>query len=250
MVLALTLAMACLAVSTALARPSLEMRQRAQVISHCIVPGTAALTFDDGPYEYMYEITSMLRAHNVSATFFFNGENYGCIYSPENARRVKHAYDQGHQIASHTWSHADLTALSLDKISNEMQRVDKAIEKITGATPSFIRPPYGLYNEKVLRVAAARRQSIVLWDLDSGDSLNINISAQKSRYDQTLRRHPKTILALNHEVYPSTVHSVLPYAIKQLHSAGYRMVTVAECAGLSPYHSRSKPAHRDSSWHC
>ena len=39
----------------------------------------------------------------------------GCIYTAENAKRVKFAYDQGHQVASHTWAHKDLTILSRDQ---------------------------------------------------------------------------------------------------------------------------------------
>lgn len=35
-----------------------------------------------------------------------------CIYSDTNAKRVKFLYDQGHEIASHTWRHKDLTTLS------------------------------------------------------------------------------------------------------------------------------------------
>ncbi|KAF5335968.1 hypothetical protein D9611_006388 [Ephemerocybe angulata] len=255
------------------ARPSLGIRQTAKVISHCTVPNTAALTFDDGPFQYMYDITATLRAANVSATFFFSeyykaviesddsifnsnalflldGNNYGCIYSPENVKRVKHAYDMGHQVASHTWSHADLSILSLSKISTEMSKIDQAIERITGASPSFMRPPYGKYNDRVLQVAAGRKQSIVLWDLDTGDSLGASVAEQKGQYTQVAKRHPKTVLALNHEVYESSIRDVLPHAIKQLRSSGYRLVTVAECVGANPYQSKGKAVLRDSSWHC
>ncbi|RXW23907.1 hypothetical protein EST38_g1953 [Candolleomyces aberdarensis] len=166
LVVVVAMVMLVLSCTAAQARPSLEMRQRAQVVTRCTVPGTAALTFDDGPYQYMYDITATLKKSNATATFFFNGNNYGCIYDPDNVKRVKHAYDQGHQIASHTWSHADLTTLSWDKLSSEMQKLDQAIERITGAVPAFIRPPYGNHNDRVLQVAAGRKQTIVLWDLE------------------------------------------------------------------------------------
>jgi len=38
-----------------------------------------------------------------------------CIYDEESAKRVKFAFDKGHQIASHTWSHAHLKELSHDQ---------------------------------------------------------------------------------------------------------------------------------------
>ncbi|KAG9060711.1 Carbohydrate esterase 4 protein [Linnemannia hyalina] len=106
----------------------------------------------------------------AKGTFFVNGDNYDCIYSGGSIARLKNAYNNGHQIASHTWSHSDLTTLSKDQINNEMSLVEQAIKRITGATPAFMRPPYGAYNNLVLEVAGALENKVVYWDFDSGDS--------------------------------------------------------------------------------
>ena len=37
-----------------------------------------------------------------------------CIYSADNINRVKYAYANGHQVASHTWAHLDLATLTQD----------------------------------------------------------------------------------------------------------------------------------------
>ncbi|KIM44539.1 carbohydrate esterase family 4 protein [Hebeloma cylindrosporum] len=228
----------------------LERRQRASVITRCTVPNTAALTFDDGPFNYIYDINKVLKANNAVGTFFFNGRNYGCIYSADNAKRVKFAYDQGHQVASHTWAHKDLTTLSRDQLTSEFARTDEAIKRITGATPAFMRPPYGKYNNAVLDVAGARKQSVVIWDFDSGDSSGISVAAQKTRYTQLASRRPSTVLTLNHETYASTAYDVLPHAIKQLRAKGYKFVTVAQCLGRAPYQNVGAPAARTAAWTC
>jgi peptidoglycan/xylan/chitin deacetylase (PgdA/CDA1 family) len=44
-----------------------------QIITSCTVPGTIALTFDDGPYIYSQEIVDALTAAGHRATFFQNG---------------------------------------------------------------------------------------------------------------------------------------------------------------------------------
>ena len=44
-------------------------------ISHCTVPGTVALTFDDGPYPYTSDLLDILRANNATATFFITAVN-------------------------------------------------------------------------------------------------------------------------------------------------------------------------------
>lgn len=82
----------------------------APVIYRCTIPGTIAITFDDGPFLYTNGLLDILRSRNVKATFFFNGNNYGRI--EDFASAVKRAYVDGHQVASHTWDHKDLTTLS------------------------------------------------------------------------------------------------------------------------------------------
>ncbi|KAG5718525.1 Chitin deacetylase, partial [Termitomyces sp. T112] len=113
----------CLALSAA-ATPYKRQAPLAQVITRCTVPNTAALTFDDGPWVYLYDISKALVAANATGTFFFNGDNYECIYNADEIKRVRYAFDKGHQVASHTWAHKDLTTLTWDQIHDEMWRVE------------------------------------------------------------------------------------------------------------------------------
>lgn len=116
-------------------------------------------------------------------------------------KRVQYAYGKGHMVASHTWDHPDLTTLTFDQIHDEMWRVEQALERILGVTPAFMRPPYGNYNDLVRQVAAQRGQKLVVWDFDSGDSVGESATQSNKDYDALAKKHPSTILALNHEVY-------------------------------------------------
>ncbi|KAF5374534.1 hypothetical protein D9615_009076 [Tricholomella constricta] len=227
---------ACLALAAS-ASPAQKRQQLAQVITQCTVPNTVALTFDDGPWLYLYGVSDALVAANAKGTFFFNGNNYGCIYNADEIKRVRYAYDNGHQVASHTWSHKDLSTLSRDQIDDELRRVEQALQRIVGVVPAFMRPPFGKYNDLVRQVSSSRGQKLVLWDFDSKDSLGATPAQSENLYDNIIAKRPSTILALNHEVYKTTVDQVLPYAIKKLQNAGYRLVTVAECLGLPAYQS-------------
>lgn len=51
-----------------------------QVITSCTVPGTVALTFDDGPFDYTNKAMNLLKAAGFHATFFLNGDNYVCSH--------------------------------------------------------------------------------------------------------------------------------------------------------------------------
>jgi len=90
--------------------------------------------------------------HSVSVyTIFFNaparllgssdmnGDNYGCIYDEENVAILQQVYAAGHQIASHTWSHPDITTLSNDQLDVEILRLDQAFIKILGIKPNVLR---------------------------------------------------------------------------------------------------------------
>ncbi|KAF8625884.1 hypothetical protein AX15_005150 [Amanita polypyramis BW_CC] len=222
----------------------------AAVIEHCTVPNTVALTFDDGPWIYAENVSDTLTAAGAVGTFFYSKYKYDCIYNSDEISRVQYVYAHGHQIASHTWSHPDLTTLSHDEINSQMDMIEQAIHRITGAYPAFTRPPFGSYNDLVLQVAQERGQKFVTWDFDSGDSVGASVAQQEATYDQTIIQHPSTILALNHETYETTVTQTLPYALQKLKRAGYRLVSLAECLGEQPYKYVDQPGTPDSTWHC
>src|SRR5436305_12589863 len=50
------------------------------VVSNCVVNGVVALSFDDGPFQFTSQLLDLLKTNNITATFFVNGHNYGCIY--------------------------------------------------------------------------------------------------------------------------------------------------------------------------
>ena len=72
------------------------------IIRSCTVPGTIALTFDDGPYIYTSQVLDVLRNNNVHATFFVNGDNWQNILTDASQGLIRRMNDEGHQIGSHT----------------------------------------------------------------------------------------------------------------------------------------------------
>ncbi|KAG8908939.1 Carbohydrate esterase 4 protein [Tulasnella sp. 403] len=228
---------------SAFAAPAVDVAQRAtplaKVYTSCTKSKTVALTFDDGPWVYMYDISKALVAANATGTFFVNGNNYECIYD-----------NNGKRIASHTWSHLDLTTVSWDKIHDEMWKVEQALQRIIGVTPAFMRPPYGNYNDLVRQASYIRGQALALWDFDSGDSTGSTPAQSKAAYKALFDKNPNNVLALNHETSETTAHQVIPYVISLLKSKGYKMVSLAECLGVPAYQSVGQPQPPSSSWHC
>src|SRR5688572_731689 len=65
------------------------------------------LTLDDGPHPtHTNKILDVLDSHNIKATFFVLGTNVA-----NHPALVKKAFDAGHHIGNHTYTHRDLTTL-------------------------------------------------------------------------------------------------------------------------------------------
>jgi peptidoglycan/xylan/chitin deacetylase (PgdA/CDA1 family) len=235
--------------ASGLASPTYHAKRApAQIYSSCTVPNTVALTFDDGPYNYHRQIADLFTNAGAKTTFFMNGNNYGCIY--DRASDIQYAYDRGHMVASHSWSHGNLQSFSNAQIVDSLYRTEEALSRIVGVLPGFMRPPFGSYNDQVRQVSGDRNQAIALWDFDSGDSTGSSAAQSKQIYANAINQRPSNMLFLNHETYSSTAFDVIPYAISQLQGAGYRLVTLAECLGVSPYAAVGTRQTNDGSWTC
>ncbi|KAI7948864.1 hypothetical protein MJO29_010529 [Puccinia striiformis f. sp. tritici] len=221
----------------------------------CSRPGLAALTFDDGPYDYQNQIGDYLHNRGINGTFFVNGNNYDCIYDEQYVQRLKRTFAQGHLIGSHTWSHPNISTLSAPQLNQQLDLVERALMKILGVKPKFIRAPYGEHNKQSLDILAKRGYTVVDWSFDSGDSVGATPESSMKGYNKLAKKFPAPQIALNHETYQTTATKVIPYAVPVLQKAGYRLVHVSECLGTGTdinhlYQFVGKPSARDSSWTC
>ncbi|KAF9257668.1 chitin deacetylase [Marasmius fiardii PR-910] len=220
------------------------------VYRSCKKPNQIALTLDDGPFIHLRGISDAFTNAGAKATFFWNGNNYACIYNEDRVSDMQYAYKAGHQIASHTWSHADLTTLSTDQIVDGMYRVEEALAKILGVLPGFMRPPYGNTNGTVESISFSRNQSLAIWDQDNQDATGASVEVSKAIYDKVANDRLSNALFVQHEIVNTTATELIPYAINLFQSKGYQLVTFAECIGAEPYQAIGQPQQRDSSWTC
>ncbi|KAG0369618.1 polysaccharide deacetylase [Gamsiella multidivaricata] len=216
--------------------PVLEKRAVATVITKCTKPGTIAITFDDGPSDFTNGLLDILKKKGVKTTFFLNGVNYGNI--TDRADVVKRAYKEGHQIASHTWSHQDLATLTTSQIKTEMKKLDDAVKKIIGVRPVFMRPPYGSVNDQVLSVLGSQGYKVVTWDKDTEDwkhptdvakSLKVYTKIFGTAGEVKKAGH----IVLEHDTHELTALSLAPQAIDLAISKGFKVVPVGTCLGVS-----------------
>ncbi len=220
------------------------------VTDRCTVPGTVAITFDDGPYIYTKAIADQFTAAGGKVTFYLNGLNYGCIY--DKADEIQAAYNAGHQIASHSWSHMDLATLSNDQVASEMTRLNDAFRRILGTVPLYMRPPYGSYNAETLNVLSSLGfKNLAMWSIDSGDSAGLTPAAQQQRYNTAATDISHNVL--QHGTYENVVREMVPFIINWAKARNLKMVTVGECLGdpvSNWYGPIGTPEVRNSDWVC
>jgi len=232
--LVLSLLLSAVTYATPLPSGNLEKRQSSipvgTIITSCTVPGTAALTFDDGPYIYTEQLLDILGSNGVHATFFQNGQNYGNINN--YASTVQRIVDEGHQIGSHTWSHADLNSLDTAGVTSQMTQLEAAYSAILGYFPTYMRPPYFDLNAQVLKTLGGLGYHVITANIDTLDFENATPALIGNAYNNFLAGiNAGGNLELSHDVYATTVQTLAQRMIDELKAKGLSAVTVGECLG-------------------
>ncbi len=177
----------------------------------------AAITFDDGPSKYTDGLLDELSKRDVKVTFFMQGCN-----AEQYPSVVKKAYEAGHQIASHTYNHPQLTKLSDKKIKNQLSTTDAIFNNATGVDNSYmLRPPYGSTSDRVL---SAIGKPAIIWSVDTLDWKSRNADAV---YQHIINDTKDGSIVLLHDLYATSVSGALR-GIDTLLEEGYELVTVEE----------------------
>lgn len=109
-------------------------------------------------------ILSILKKHNVKATFFMTGgwvEKY-----PEDVKAIAKA---GHDLANHSENHKQMSTISGVECKKELMDVHEKVKKLTGVSMTLFRPPFGDYNDNLIKIANECGYHVIQWDVDSLD---------------------------------------------------------------------------------
>ena len=176
-----------------------------------------ALTFDDGPSGYTPSLLDGLAKRNVKVTFFIVGQSAEAYPS-----YVRRAYNEGHQIAQHTYNHPALTTKTNDQVRWQIETTDRILDNILGQDFDYlIRTPYGDCNDRVLGLLGTAN---ILWSVDSCDWQLLN--AQKV-CDQIVRNAYDGSIILVHDIHSTSIPGALA-AVDILLARGFEFVTVNE----------------------
>jgi peptidoglycan-N-acetylmuramic acid deacetylase len=120
------------------------------------------LTFDNG-YEngYTAKMLNVLQEKKVPAIFFVTGH-----YIKDQPDLIKRMVAEGQLIGNHSSSHPDMSQISNEQIAQELAAVQEGVSKLTEQKEMhFLRPPRGIFSDRMLGVCKELGYTTVLWSV-------------------------------------------------------------------------------------
>ena len=179
-----------------------------------------SITFDCAwGVEHTDDILSALKASDVRATFFavqFWVEKY-----PEYVKKV---VDSGCEMGTHSATHSYMSKQNAEQIRIELNSSTAAIENITGQKVQLFRPPYGDYDDELIKTASELGFYTIQWDVDSLDWKNLSAADIAMRVINGVQSG-SIILLHNNGLHTA---EAVPIILETLKNRGYNFVPVSE----------------------
>ncbi|KZL86484.1 chitin recognition protein [Colletotrichum incanum] len=207
----------------------------------CEKDGDVAVTYDDGPYIYTAAMLDAFKAHSAVATWFITGNNLGkgqinVAYRDVIQRMVA----DGHQIASHTWSHENLDQMTLEQRKNQMVYNEIAFMDILGFYPTYMRPPYSICGAECQQQMVDLGYHITYFDLDTEGYLHTDpsqIQVSLDLWDAAMTARTPcngSYLHIEHDIHQQVATTFTNHMLDSIVANGWKAVTVGECLGDPP----------------
>ena len=180
--------------------------------------------------KYTPEILKILREHDVNITFFFGGN-----WLEENPHLVKEIAANGHEVGNHSYTHPHMAKLTSEEIIQELNRTGELIKELTGQKPDLFRPPFGEYNNRLIKTSRQQEYHIVQWSIDSLDWKDVSAQYIVKR---VLKKIGPGEIVLMHNNGQNTAQA-LKQLIPKIKEEGYEIVPLSELIYKDNYYVES-----------
>lgn len=164
-------------------------------------------------------ILDILDQYGVKTTFFLVG-----IWVEEYPDLVAELVARGHEIGNHSSTHPHMASQSAAQIREELKKTSDMVQSITGKPTTLFRPPYGEYNDTVVKVSRQEGYECVQWNVDSLDWKNISAQDMISRC--TKNPQPGDIVLFHND--SKYILEALPKILEYYTQAGYNIIPVSQ----------------------
>ena len=182
------------------------------------------LTFDAG-YENgnIAKILDILKEKRVTGAFFILSN-----LIKKNPDIVRRMADEGHLVCNHTKNHKDMTTLTDEEMTANLQVLYDQYKELTGTEMAkYFRFPEGRYNKEKVALCNTIGYRCVFWSAAYADWDNQKQMEPQKALDLLLSRMHNGAVILLHPT-SSTNAEILPQLIDKLREQGYRFGTLDE----------------------
>ena len=193
-----------------------------------------ALSFDAAwGNEDTQRILEILAKHNIHVTFFATG---GWVESyPDD---VKAILDAGHDLGNHSENHKNMSQLSNDEKEQEIMKVHDKVKNLTGYEMFLFRPPYGDYDNDVIKTATKCGYYPIQWDVDSLDWKDYGVDSIISTVCTNKHLGNGSIILCHYGAKYTA--DALDTLITNIKGQGYEIVPVSELIYRDGYHMNAE----------
>ncbi len=199
-------------------------------------PKKIALTFEaGGDPGISRRILDRLQKARVRATIFLHGQ-----WAEQNPALIEQMVNDGHELGNHTYTHPDLTGVDDRALLDELRQTDRVARELVGAQARpWLRPPYGAFDHRVIRLVSEMGYRLVYRDaVDGGHWPGPTTPASiVQRALASARADPVIAFHLSSEL----TWQALPELLDALQATGYSLVGLSD---LSHVEARA-PRHPD-----
>lgn len=169
--------------------------------------------------KYTEGILDILDKYGVKTTFFLVG-----FWVDKYPDMVKEIHSRGHEIGNHSSTHPHMSNLSREQIIVELSNTSEKIYNIIGEKDILFRPPFGDYNNALIKTNSELGYYTIQWDVDSLDWKELGVAPVVDRVTRNID-NGSIVLFHNNAKY---VLEYLPLVIEKLHKEGYEIVPISE----------------------
>ncbi|TLS30156.1 hypothetical protein PpBr36_03484 [Pyricularia pennisetigena] len=182
--------------------------------------------------------------YQMVATFFVTGTNNGKGMINDRslpwAGYIQRMVAEGHQVASHTWSHQNASELTNSQYRQQINYNEIAIADIIGYFPTYMRPPYSICGSMCQSLLSDLGYHVIYFDLDTEGYLHDTpeqAQIGKDIWDKAVGPADPastSFLHIEHDLQQQTVYNLTEYFLKSIKAKGFRSVPVGVCLGDPP----------------
>lgn len=163
--------------------------------------------------EFLPEMLTVLKKEEAQVTFFVTGQ-----WAEKNPDLLRQMHEAGHGIQNHGYKHAHFNNLSGEDAREQIVKGGQIIKELTGTTSVYFAPPYGEFNNNLVKAAENLNHKLIMWSVDT---IDWQLPTAETIIKRVMNQIHSDAIILMHPTRPTA--EALPELIIQIKKSGYQI---------------------------